>query len=86
MGPLNGLRFRLAKIRPGLVGGRWPNAALDSLMGTRATRMLEGKVEVVGVAGRTLTEECGDRDGLFMVAGEAIDMEAEDVEEALEWE
>jgi hypothetical protein len=44
--------------------------------------MLEGKEEVVGVAGRTLTEWWGER-----VGREALDMEPEpfeDVEEALE--
>ena len=84
MGPLKGLRFRLAKMRPGEGGGTAPNAAPPSLRGARTTRILVGKVELVGVAGRTLTEECGD----FVLcpetetAGEA--MEADDVEDALE--
>lgn len=63
-----------------------PKAAPPSLMGARTTRILEGKEELVGVAGRTFTEECGD----FVLwpetetAGEAS--EAEDVDEALECE
>jgi hypothetical protein len=66
MGPLNGLRFRLAKMRPGLGGGRALKAARDSfpvarLSGLRATRTFEGKLFEVGVAGRTFTEECGLR-------------------------
>lgn len=60
MGPLKGLRFRLANIRPGDGGGTVPNAAPPSLSGPRTTRMLEGKVDEVGVAGRTFTEEWGD--------------------------
>lgn len=53
--------------------------------------MLEGNCELVGVAGRTLTLECGERPGfsrapllVFDAAGEA--REAEDVEDALECE
>lgn len=86
MGPLNGLRLRLAKTRPGEGGGAVPKAAPPSLRGPRTTRMLVGKVELVGVAGRTLTEVWGERDlrPETETAGEA--MEAEDVEDALEWE
>lgn len=55
MGPLNGERLRLAKTRP--VGGL---KVVDWLYveegGWRTMRMLEGKADVVGVAGRTLTE------------------------------
>lgn len=49
--------------------------------------MLEGKEEVVGVAGRILTELWGERDGRF-VGGRAEDwteLDVEDVELALEW-
>lgn len=86
IGPLNGLRFRFAKMRPGEGGGTAPKAAPPSLRGARTTRMLEGKVEPVGVAGRTLTEVCGD----FVLwpetetVGEA--READEVDEALECE
>ena len=47
--------------------------------------MFEGKVEKVGVAGRTLTEVCGEREGLEKAAEEWIELVVEDVEEALEW-
>lgn len=71
-----------------------PKAALDSLRPAeypeRTTRMLEGKDEDVGVAGRTLMLLWGDLDGLcewpeVETAGEAS--EAEDVDDALlcEW-
>ncbi len=46
--------------------------------------MLEGKAEVVGVAGRTLTEAWGDREILPMVAEAGLLMELDEVEEALE--
>jgi hypothetical protein len=49
-------------------------------------RMLEGKVEFVGVAGRSLTDVWGDL-GLEAVAetvGEAMEAEAEEVEDAFE--
>ena len=52
----------------------------------RATRTLEGKAEVVGVAGRTLTEECGDRVDFKLMAEELTELELEEVDEALEWE
>lgn len=63
-----------------------PNAAPPSLSGARTTRMLEGKVDDVGVAGRTLTEECGD---LVLWAWPETEtegevMETEEVEEAFE--
>jgi hypothetical protein len=56
MGPLNGLRFRFAKMKPGDKGGTEPKAAPPSERGPRTTRMLDGKEELVGVAGRTFTE------------------------------
>jgi hypothetical protein len=63
-----------------------PNAAPPSEMGPRTTRILDGKDEDVGVAGRTFTELWGD---LCLcpemdTAGEARD--AEEVEDAFEWE
>lgn len=48
--------------------------------------MLEGKAEVVGVAGRTLMELWGERAGLVGRAEEGIELEVEEVEEALECE
>lgn len=47
--------------------------------------MFEGKVEMIGVAGRTLTEVCGEREGLEKAAEEWIELVVEEVEEALEW-
>lgn len=96
MGPLKGLRFRFAKTRPGEGGGLldecgFPNAALDSFRPggkpARTRRMLFGKEDDVGVAGRTLMLLlCGDLVSLCEcpdteTAGEA--MLAEDVDEAL---
>ena len=52
---------------------------------TRAMRMLEGKVEVVGVEGRTLTEVCGERVDLTLIAEELTEFELEEVEEVFEW-
>jgi hypothetical protein len=95
IGPLKGLRLRLAKIKPWLGGGKALKAAFDSpravlgvfvlLMGLRTTRMLFGNWGFVGVAGRTLTEDCGVRESLALVevVGEARDVD--EVEEALEW-
>jgi hypothetical protein len=97
MGPLNGLRFRFAKTRPGDDGGTGfalPNAALDSLRPRgkpeRTRRMLLGKVEDVGVAGSTFMLLCGDLLSLWEwpemeTAGEA--MLADEVDDALlcEW-
>lgn len=58
MGPLNGLRFRLAKTKPGPCGAIEavdPNAAVDSVgKPARTSRRLDGKVVDVGVAGSTL--------------------------------
>lgn len=96
IGPLKGLRFRFAKTRPGEGGGTAPtvpNAALDSLIAegipVRTRRMLEGKLLLVGVAGRTLMLLCGDLASLCVwldteTVGEVRD--AEDVEEAFECE
>jgi hypothetical protein len=86
IGPLKGLRFRFAKTRPGDGGGAVPKAAPPSERGARTTRILEGKLEDVGVAGSTFTEECGERcfEPETDTAGEA--MEAEEVEDAFEWE
>lgn len=86
MGPLKGLRFLFAKMRPGEGGGTVPNAAPPSLRGPRTTRMLDGKVELVGVAGRTLTEACGERVLWLEMATVGEVMLAEEVDEALEWE
>ena len=69
----------------------FPKAALDSFKPggkpERTRRILEGKVEEVGVAGSTLMLLCGDLRLLWLwpdtlTAGEAMD--AEDVEDALE--
>ena len=63
------------------VGREWGVAA-------RTMRMLEGKAEVVGVAGRTLMELWGERVG-GLEEGRAEDwmeVEVEEVEEALECE
>lgn len=62
----------------------------DSLKGeARTRRILEGKAEMVGVAGRTLTEVCGEREDRAppVLGGMAEDctlLEVEEVEEALE--
>jgi len=78
MGPLNGLFFRLAKVTPDVNTAAslypWP------LGEERTTRTCDGKVEEVGVAGRTLIEPRGER-GDFNVM---LDMDADDVEEAFE--
>lgn len=52
----------------------------------RTRRIFEGNAEVVGVAGSTLTELCGERAvgrGLLM-ADEITEFEVEEVEEVLE--
>lgn len=64
VGPRNGVFFRLANIKPGEASA--PKLEDDSLyfpaveigdgMEPLETRMLEGKDDVVGVAGRTFTE------------------------------
>lgn len=100
IGPLNGLRFRLAKTspdgKPGDGGGTAPNAELPSLTAAesresppeRTRRMLEGKEDEVGVAGRTLMLLCGDLVSLLWCVPETEGelMDIEDVEEALECE
>jgi hypothetical protein len=65
---LNGLLFLFAKTKPGDWSGGmvfpFPNAALDSLRpGGKpdlTSRMFEGKVVEVGVAGSTFILLCGD--------------------------
>lgn len=62
----------------------------DSLKGeARTRRILEGKAEIVGVAGSTLTEVCGEREErpppvLEGMAEEFTLFEVEEVDEALE--
>ena len=49
---------------------------------------MEGNADVVGVAGRTFTDACGDRPAgktLRPTADEETLFVVEDVEEALEW-
>lgn len=60
-----------------------PNAAPPSLSGALTTRIFEGKELLVGVAGSTLIELCGDLalDVAVDTAGEAS--EALEVDEAL---
>lgn len=56
----------------------------------RTRRTLDGKVEMVGVEGRTLTEVCGERADVFpplAVEGKAeewTEFVVDDVDEALE--
>ena len=63
----------------------------DSLKGeARTRRMFDGKAEMVGVAGRTLTDVWGDREdlpppALGRIAEECTLFEVEEVEEAFEW-
>lgn len=47
--------------------------------------MLDGKLPVVGVAGRTLTEWCGLRVGRGTLLMEMDPEPLEEVDEALEW-
>jgi len=63
-----------------------PNAAPPSLSGPRTTRILDGNVEFVGVAGSTFTDECGDLDLWPATDTEGEVIEAEDVDEAFECE
>ena len=46
--------------------------------------MLDGKEEVVGVAGRTLREVWGEREDRILIAEEFTELEVDDVDEALE--
>ena len=46
--------------------------------------MLEGKADVVGVAGRTLTDEWGDRVDLRLIAEELTEFEFDEVDDAFE--
>lgn len=46
--------------------------------------MPEGKADVVGVAGRTLTDEWGDRVDLRLIAEELTEFEFEEVDDAFE--
>ena len=48
--------------------------------------MFEGKDAAVGVAGRTLTEVCGEREDFENGTDECTEFEVDDVEDALEWE
>jgi hypothetical protein len=84
MGPLKTFFLRLAKTNPPVLFPRFPHGASlkVEIGGWRTTRMLEGKADVVGVAGRTLTEWWGER-----VGRDTLDIEPEpleEVEEALE--
>lgn len=94
-GPLKTDRFLLAKTGragdPGITPG---NADLASEKtgsvpsaeggGRRDTRILDGKEPAVGVEGRTLTEECGDRAIRDPEAEESPDGEATESPEALD--
>ncbi|KAK5635862.1 hypothetical protein RRF57_011574 [Xylaria bambusicola] len=91
------LRFRFANSTDGPPvengfgepGGLWaspvgmPSLKLRANGGPRTSRILEGNDAVVGVAGRTLTEWCGDRPparGVFVVETDPFEL----VELALE--
>ena len=53
----------------------------------RTSRTLEGNVDVVGVAGRTLIDPCGERAPgreFEFIAAETIEFEVDDVEDAFE--
>jgi hypothetical protein len=90
MGPLNGLRLRLANMIPGLGGGSELNAADDSVLMVRGLRgtMCGGNVPLVGVAGRTFTLACGLRAILMeeVPVGEAREPDVEEIEEAFDRE
>lgn len=47
--------------------------------------MLEGNAVTIGVAGRTLTEVCGEREVLENGTDEWTELEVDDVEDAFEW-
>lgn len=84
LGPLKMLFFRFAntKLLEEPLGSQDMPSLNDDTSGWRTTRIFDGKAEVVGVAGSTLTEWCGDRVGMEVLD---LDPEAvEDVDEALE--
>lgn len=47
--------------------------------------MFEGNAATVGVAGRTLTEVCGEREVREKGTEEWTELEVDDVEDAFEW-
>ena len=47
--------------------------------------MFEGNAVTVGVAGRTLTEVCGEHEVLENGIDEWTELELDDVEDAFEW-
>jgi hypothetical protein len=98
-GPLKTDRFRRVKtgrlgepgmlVKAALVSENWGSAPKADGRGRRCTRMLDGNVPVVGVEGRTLTEECGERPRREPDVEDRPDGEASEallVLEALEWE
>jgi hypothetical protein len=90
IGPLNIFFFLLAKTNPPVLLDPKPKLELpqtpslkEDTGACRTTRILDGKVPVVGVAGRTFTEWWGLLVGIETLL---IDPEPfEEVEEALEW-
>ena len=98
-GPLKTERLRRAKMgrlgEPGMLlkatfcSENCGSVPREPGSGRRWTRMLDGNVPVVGVEGRTLTEECGERPRREPEAEERPDGDASEallVLEALEWE
>ena len=88
VGPRKGVFLRLAKTKPGVKDSSYIVGFAGGAPRTR--RMLEGKAGSVGVAGRTLTDECGEGRWWTMVAfvpnaEELMEFVVEEVEEALEW-
>lgn len=51
-----------------------PSLKLRASGGPRTRRMLDGKEVLVGVAGRTLTEWCGERPGVLVVDTEPVEL------------
>ena len=47
--------------------------------------MFDGNAVTVWVAGSTLTDVCGEREGLEKATKEWIELDVDDVEDALEW-
>ena len=47
--------------------------------------MFDGNAVTVGVAGRTLTEVCGEREVLEKGIEECTELDVDDVEDAFEW-